>query len=70
MSRTKRKPYSGAKAVDVTCRSHGSCPHCENGRKHKKERQAPLILSSEESIIAEGDDHLVIEKRPSSSEWL
>ena len=30
-----RKKYYGAKAVDRTCRSHGSCPWCENGRLHK-----------------------------------
>ena len=42
MSRTKKKPYSGAKAVDPTCRSHGSCPWCEGGRKHKNEKRKPV----------------------------
>ena len=37
----RRKPYRGAKSVDSTCRNHGSCPHCEGGRKHKAARQAP-----------------------------
>ena len=31
----KRKPYYGARAVDATCRNHGSCPHCQRGRKYK-----------------------------------
>jgi hypothetical protein len=31
----KRKPYRGAKAVDKTCRNHGGCPYCEEGRLHK-----------------------------------
>jgi hypothetical protein len=31
----KRKPYRGAKAIDPTCRNHGSCPVCEENRKHK-----------------------------------
>lgn len=62
MSRSKKNPYSGTKAADKSCRSHGSCPHCENGRKHKKERQLPALsgLASEESIIPEGDDSFVV----------
>lgn len=31
----RRKPYRGAKAVDTTCRNHGSCPVCGENRKHK-----------------------------------
>ena len=30
-----RKPYRGSKAIDCTCRNHGSCPWCESNRKHK-----------------------------------
>ena len=36
-----RKPYHGAKAVDKTCRNHGSCEHCAAGRMHKYLRQMP-----------------------------
>lgn len=36
-----RKPYHGAKAVDKTCRNHGSCEHCAAGRRHKFLRQMP-----------------------------
>ena len=38
----KRKPYYGAKAIDKTCRNHGSCPHCQGKIKYKKNRQKPL----------------------------
>lgn len=31
----KRKPYKGAKAIDNTCKNHGSCPWCKNNRLHK-----------------------------------
>ena len=31
----KRKPYHGAKAIDRTCRNHGTCTWCESNRKHK-----------------------------------
>lgn len=30
----RRKPYRGAKAVDTSCRNHGSCPYCRNNRLH------------------------------------
>lgn len=32
----KRKPYRGAKAVDRTCRNHGTCPACRINREHKR----------------------------------
>ena len=36
MSRTRRKPYTGSKAVDKTCRGkRGSCPTCSENRQHK-----------------------------------
>lgn len=38
----KRKPYRGSKAIDKTCRNHGSCAWCRENRLHKfrDERQA------------------------------
>lgn len=31
----KRKPYIGAKAIDCTCRNHGSCEWCKSNRTYK-----------------------------------
>lgn len=31
----RRKPYRGAKAIDCTCRNHGTCEWCKANRKHK-----------------------------------
>ena len=31
----KRKPYRGAKAVDSTCRNHGSCGCVKRKQEHK-----------------------------------
>ena len=45
MARTNRKPYTGSKAVDPSCRSHGSCPWCKGGRKAKAERQKPAEIT-------------------------
>lgn len=33
-----RKPYRGAKAIDRTCRNHGSCEWCKGNRTYKYER--------------------------------
>lgn len=38
----KRKQYRGAKAVDCTCRNHGSCSWCLNNRLHKFKKKEPL----------------------------
>lgn len=37
----KRKPYTKSKAVDSTCRNHGSCAYCRANRQHKHKRQQP-----------------------------
>lgn len=34
-----RKPYSGGKAVDSTCRNHGSCSWCKENRTHKNDKR-------------------------------
>ena len=35
----KRNPYRGAKAVDCTCRNHGSCPWCRDTRTAKNSQR-------------------------------
>ena len=34
-----RKPYRRAKAVDSTCRNHGSCPWCKDDRTHSTKKR-------------------------------
>lgn len=31
-----RKEYYGSKAVDKTCRNHGSCAWCEENRRYRE----------------------------------
>lgn len=31
----KRKQYRGSKAIDCTCRNHGSCKWCRDNRLYK-----------------------------------
>ena len=37
----KRRPYIKAKAVDATCRNHGSCTWCERNRRYKMRDKHP-----------------------------
>ena len=37
-----RKPYRGAKAVDKTCRNHGSDPWCIKCRIYKIKKREPI----------------------------
>ena len=34
-----RKPYRGVKAIDATCRNHGSCERCHGSRIYKNEKK-------------------------------
>lgn len=34
-----RVQYRGAKAVDYTCRNHGSCPWCYGNRTYKNRKR-------------------------------
>ena len=43
-----RKPYTGSKAIDCTCRNHGSCPWCEENRKHKFRDKHPIEKDGED----------------------
>lgn len=51
----RRKPYRGSKAIDPTCRNHGSCPVCEANRKHKFRDKHPRKLAEleeqEEQVV-------------------
>lgn len=35
-----RKEYYDSRAIDSTCRSHGSCPWCTGNRFHKYAKQS------------------------------
>lgn len=35
----RRKPYQGAKAIDRTCRNHGSCWWCKGNRIHNSNKR-------------------------------
>ena len=41
-----RKEYRGAKAVDCSCRNHGTCTYCRDNRLYKF-RKAELRIDDE-----------------------
>lgn len=40
----KRKDYRGAKAIDRTCRNHGTCPYCTMNRLYKNKKRLQIAL--------------------------
>ena len=44
----RRRPYYGAKAVDRTCRNHGSCPACLGNRIHSRRRALAAAKDKEQ----------------------
>lgn len=49
-----RKPYYKSKAIDRTCRNHGSCPFCESSRTHKNAKR----IQAAQDELAEYFDNL------------
>ena len=41
----KRKPYYGSKAIDGTCRNHGSCGICEGNRLYSARKREERMRS-------------------------
>jgi len=44
----KRKPYYRSGKFDLTCRPNGSCPYCQNNRKHKHKKKECACKAQEE----------------------
>lgn len=49
-----RKPYYKSKAIDRTCRNHGSCPYCTGSRAHKNTKR----INAAQDELAEYFDNL------------
>lgn len=43
-----RKPYYGSKAIDRTCRNHGTCEWCRGNRMHSTQKRAEAMKAREE----------------------
>ena len=45
-----RKQYEGAKAVDKTCRNHGTCLWCSNNRQYKNKKILEKMLDKTKDL--------------------
>lgn len=45
-----RKEYRGSKAVDCTCRNHGSCTYCMENRLYKNTKRFQSMLDKEKDL--------------------
>jgi hypothetical protein len=45
-----RKQYEGAKAVDKTCRNHGTCLLCSNNRQYKNKKVLEKMLDKAKDL--------------------
>lgn len=41
--KSHRKPYTGSKAIDRTCRNHGGCDWCKGNRIHKHRKREDVL---------------------------
>lgn len=40
----RRKPLTGAKSVDPSCRNRGSCPYCLSNRTVKNKKREQILI--------------------------
>lgn len=53
----KRKPYRGSKAIDCTCRNHGSCQWCVENRTHKfRDKESDTVRKQITYIADDGEE--------------
>lgn len=59
----QRKPYTGSKAADSSCRSHGGCPYCLRNRMHGYKRPIQVL---EDEV---GNEFMDWEPDPWHDDW-
>lgn len=54
MKKTKKKKiYYGSKAIDATCRNHGSCIYCRDNRLFNRKKKELAVKQA----LEEGDNN-------------
>lgn len=49
----KRKPYTGSKAIDRTCRCHSGCDWCRENRMHKNNKKIESMKEEENERVSQ-----------------
>lgn len=52
----KRKPYTGGKAVDTSCRNHGSCDWCQKNRQYHNLKEQNSMEQQWQEYLRESED--------------
>jgi hypothetical protein len=60
--REHRKPYRRAKAVDSTCRNHGSCSYCVENRTYQARRELSRYELRERQSWIDHDNEMAKEE--------
>ena len=47
----KRRPYHGSKAIDKSCRNHGSCDWCRENRMYRTNKSVEKMNEIENEYI-------------------
>ena len=47
-----RKPYYDSRRFDTSCRNHGSCGWCRDGRTFHNERRKPIVEPEYEGLVS------------------
>lgn len=59
----KRKPFKGAKAVDCSCRNHGTCEWCRGNRTHNTtKKREKAIAEMKEALSPEEFQELYMQR--------
>lgn len=59
----KRQMYRGSKAIDCTCRNHGSCDWCRQNRQHKfRDKMGDDTMRIETKYFADDDTEFETEE--------
>ena len=64
-----RKPYRGSKAIDGSCRNHGSCPWCERNRKHKFRDKHPPEKGADVFLITLRNTGMIFKEKAGLKWW-
>ena len=50
-----RKPYRGSKAIDCSCRNHGTCDYCLSNRLNKNNKREQRMAAALKDFFSDKD---------------
>ena len=65
-----RDKYRGSKAIDRSCRNHGSCSWCRDGRLHQDSRERERIEDMEKVVIMGEPRYMTHDQAEEYAAWI